>query len=232
MPFPKKGVDFFGMKKLFPLLLGVALACSACAPKPVTLTYDLSFTEGTTPSRQMVLTRAVESVVKRKLKTLDADSVLVRTTLSASGVGLLTLQALSDQKEMIQGLLNEKFTFEIKGEKKPLQKGETPSPQNWEATGLQGDMLMWASDEGMANGKSAVVLEFTDEGKKILATVFQRYQGKSIGIFVRDILVSKLTVDGKVDPDRIAITGVPSAQVAKIFVDDVNVGLHVSFLPR
>ncbi len=220
------------MKKLFLSLLSFALLCTACAPKPITLTYTLSFTDGTTPARQMSLTQATESVMKRKLKALDATGVSVRTSLSGSGVGTLTIQAQSDQKTMIEGLLNEKFSFEVKGEKEGLSGGATASPDHWEPTALQSSMLVWASDEAMANGKSAVLLQFNDEGKKILLDVFQKYKGKSIGIFVRDFLVSKLKVEGTANPDQVAITGVPSAQVAKIFVDDVNVGIHVRLTPR
>jgi hypothetical protein len=230
LPFFEKGVEFCGMKKIFPLLFVALMVCTACAPKPATFTYSLRFDLPET-SKQMALVQATESVVKRKLKAIDITNASVLTSFTGSGAGKLSIQANSDQKKMIDGLLSEKFTFEIKGEKKVPVSGQVPNPENWEQTGMTSDMLLWASASSSSNGTATIDLEFNSAGQKILLETFKKYEGRSIGIFVRDFLVSKLKVEGTAHPDRVVITGVPSAQVAKIFVDDVNVGIHTSITP-
>ena len=61
--------------------------------------------------------------------------------------------------------------------------------------------------------------------------LFAESEGKNIGIFIRNQLVSKLLVDTDELIDDIIITDIPTVQLANVFADDVNVGLHVTFTP-
>ena len=74
-------------------------------------------------------------------------------------------------------------------------------------------------------------LQFNERGQKLLQDAFTGNIGKSVGIFVRDLLVSKMTISAEVLSSHILISGIPSERVAQIFADDVNVGLHAIFTP-
>jgi preprotein translocase subunit SecD len=77
-----------------------------------------------------------------------------------------------------------------------------------------------------------VELQFTDEGKMLLSKAFADNAGKNIGIFVRGLLVSKMTISSTpLQSSHIIIGGIPSAKVAEIFSEDVNVGTHLTFTP-
>lgn len=72
----------------------------------------------------------------------------------------------------------------------------------------------------------------TEAGRQKMNAVFQSEVGKEIGIFVRDRLVSKLTVQSDALTDDLEIRNIPNALVAEAFTDDVNVGLHVVYTLR
>ena len=48
---------------------------------------------------------------------------------------------------------------------------------------------------------------------------------------MRDQLVSTLLVDTDEVKDKIVIQSIPNPELAEIFSDDVNVGIHVTFTP-
>jgi hypothetical protein len=83
------------------------------------------------------------------------------------------------------------------------------------------------SDQG---GKGKVVLRFTTQGGEKLKSLFLQSNGKTIGVFVRGVLMSLKKVDATDNKDSILIDGIPNADLARIFADDVNTGLHVQFV--
>jgi len=76
-----------------------------------------------------------------------------------------------------------------------------------------------------------VRLNFTKEGLQTLQTVLSKNAGKRLGIFVRNRLISTMDVGTDSSKDVFVISNIPSFTVATIFADDVNVGLHVTFVP-
>jgi preprotein translocase subunit SecD len=86
-----------------------------------------------------------------------------------------------------------------------------------------------AGDSQVMPGKGSVVIRFTKDGVQKLHDIFKQNQGKTIGIFVRGNLMSKKQIDPSDNQDTILVDGVPSTELAKVFADDVNVGLHVTF---
>jgi len=61
--------------------------------------------------------------------------------------------------------------------------------------------------------------------------VFKENKGKSLGLFIRGALVSKLLVETDELKDDIVIRDITSHEIAEAFADDLTVGLHVRFLP-
>ncbi len=98
-------------------------------------------------------------------------------------------------------------------------------------SGLTENDLEWLHPEEEANGKGRITIVFTEEGRSKMEQIFEDNNGKFIGIFVRDQLVSKLLVDTDQLRDDIIITEIPTADLARVFADDVNVGLYAVFTP-
>lgn len=98
-------------------------------------------------------------------------------------------------------------------------------------TGISHEQLKWLQASEEPGGKGRVSILFTDEGRELMGSLFEENQNKYIGIFVRGSLVSKLLVDTNELKDEIIITDIPTVQLANVFADDVNVGMHVQFTP-
>jgi preprotein translocase subunit SecD len=194
------------------LIIGFSLVfatLTACAGNS-TLTYSVK--ANTTDNNQRAeLFVASERVMERRLAAADVKNAQV--TVLPTGT--------------------EKFTFDIRIEGPKLAPTEdNPDGTNWIATGLNGSMLTWVSPvTNPSNNEIGVELQFLPEGRDLLSTTFKGNKGKSIGIFVRDLLVSKMSINAEEAGDHIIIGGIPSSKVAQIFSEDVNVGLHVTFTP-
>ena len=91
--------------------------------------------------------------------------------------------------------------------------------------------LEWVEAAEELDNKGRITLSFSPEGRELMRTVFRQNVGRNIGLFVREKLVAKLQVDTAELKDDIIITGIPSPELARVFADDVNVGLHVIFTP-
>jgi preprotein translocase subunit SecD len=96
-------------------------------------------------------------------------------------------------------------------------------------TGISHKQLKWLQASEEPGGKGRVSILFTQEGRDLMGEVFAENQDKFIGIFVRGNLISKLFVDTDELKDEIIITDIPTVQLANVFADDVNVGMHVTF---
>jgi len=221
------------MKLRRSVVIGFLFLLAACSGKPV-LSYSLSLR---TPNaaKAMVLIQATERVLTRRLAALEVKNARVSAIPTGSGTGLLSLR-LPDAKaaEDARRILAETFTFDIRIEQGQKSKGDPGNldQSNWQPTALTGSSIEWIQAIGLSSsGEIGVELQFNAKGRQILETIFRDNQGKDAGIFVRDLLVSKIKIQGKTVSDRVIIGGIPSAKVAEIFADDVNVGLHVFYTP-
>jgi len=206
----------------------VLLALAGCAPKQA-MTYN-AVIDAEDSAKVMTLIQASERVLIRRLAAAQVQKSIVTVVPTGGKNALVTLKLPNEEaREAAERILSDPFTFEIKidgGVK--TDTGET----DWQATGIDGTMLTWIQPiRDSKTGTLAVELQFTPEGRTALAASFKNNRGKDIGIFVRDLLVSKLRVESDAPAESILISGIPSEKVAEIFADDVNVGLHVVFTP-
>lgn len=220
------------MKRLL-TTLSLALFLAGCGGR--TVRYKLVI-DSPDPLRRSELAaasaRVIEGRVTARGKKLlqhetkqDGDNVTIIANVSdaeAASVlqeGLLTPFTMTIMKEVKKGMgdiVSEKY-----GEFK--ETGITTRHFDWISAGTAG--------AGEAQAKGAVVIQFTTEGQELLKQVFKESRGSVIGIFVRGQLMSKKTVDAKDTQGSIAIDGIPNPAMAGAFADDVNVGLHVTFVP-
>jgi preprotein translocase subunit SecD len=138
----------------------------------------------------------------------------------------------NEAKAVIEHILSEKFTFDLRIEKQAPTADTADTKANWEPTPITGEYLVWAQAIGnRQSGEVSVDLEFNDAGGQLIGDVFTKNKGKYIGIFVRDLLVSKLRISDPKTTNHLLIGGIPSAKIAEIFADDVNAGLFVTYTP-
>lgn len=214
------------------ITLAALLLLAACGTTKVA--YRISFNTDDA-ERQSSLTIASLRVIERRLsrmgdqlqeqdiKTRDRDVILslsirdkeAATTLTAELLKPFTLQIMEQSPE------NEADAVVVEGH------------GGFRAAGVTQEHLQWveARPYGPEEKQGMAILYFTPEGRTAMQKIFKRNRGKAIGIFVRGQLVSKLTVDTDKVEDDIVIQNIPSYEIARMFADDMNVGLHVTFAP-
>lgn len=218
--------------KLGRFITGVSLlALSACGigGTVVTMNETISLSD---PGKVMSIIQASERVLTRRLAGLGVKGATVSVIPSGSGSANVSMN-LPDTAavEAAAKILSDPFTFEIKIDGGTIKNADGTEQTDWKTTGLNGSMLTWVRPVTSSAGDVGVELQFNDAGHQKLAEIFSGNKGKGVGVFVRDLLVSKLTIDSDEPSENIIISGIPSAKVAEIFADDVNVGLYTTFTP-
>lgn len=209
-------------------LTALFVALAGCAG-PMTLTYSVT-SNIAGDGQSFAVFEASERVMTRRLAGADVRNAVVTVLPSGSGSAVMTLKVPDTEgAATADRILSEPFTFDIRleGPKLPeMLEDET----NWLPTGVDGSMLLWVIPIANPDTQEiGVELQFNEQGRALLATAFQGNQGKSVGIFVRDLLVSRMMITTDEVAANIIISGIPSERVAQIFADDVNVGLHAIF---
>jgi|CXWL01.1.fsa_nt_gi hypothetical protein len=218
------------MKRLT-LPLVVLMLLTACSSQK-TAKFQLQFDVDDANVRQN-LTLASIRVIERRLELMGATMIDKQIETKNDQV---TLGITLEEKEAVSALTEELITPFHMRVMKQTGSGETADLSvqgqgNFSQTGVTEQDLQWVETHRDADGKGEVALLFTDEGKSKMLALFKKMVGKNIGIFVRDRLVSKLHVATDKFPDNIVISGIPSFDLAEVFADDMNVGLHVIFTP-
>lgn len=219
------------MKKA--LLLSIScLLLSACTAG-TELTYLLQF-DTEDAARQTMLTAAAVNVVKRRTVRLEEDLPEVGISEKEEGTAL-TVEVASESADVLHEELIAPFVvdFMVQAEEGETFDATVEGHGNFRKTELAGehiDVVAPRQDETDAT-KGRLVLAFTQTGSQVMQTVFTENKGKYIGLFVRGQLAAKIMVEETVPQEAIIISGLPSVELAEVFADDVNVGLHVTFIP-
>lgn len=183
--------------------------------------------------RTAVLREAVERVMERKLiaRGIQHASVSAVPLNDSEATVRITLPS-SSAVQVVKEIVNAPFAFELRAEKVSAPDPTKVAHENWIPTNLTGSSVLWTQATGdRSNGAISLTFELNEEGKRRFAAIVKKQGGKAIGLFVRDTLVSKMIIEGRGIPTEIVISGVPSASIAEVVMDDVNVGLLTSFKP-
>jgi hypothetical protein len=205
------------------------LALVACGgTKTLTVPATVNVTD---PAKIIAVIQATERVLTRRIASAELGNAVVSVIPSLGANAIVTIKLPDDEAvEIAKKILSEEFTFEIKVLTSTEKGSDGIEESVWEPTGLDGGSLIWIQPiRHTDTGELGLELQFNDTGREILRSSFQKNEGKDIGIFVRDLLVSKMTIGSSDIGESIVINGIPSSKVAEIFADDVNVGLHVSY---
>ncbi|MEK7562905.1 MAG: hypothetical protein AAB544_00750 [Patescibacteria group bacterium] len=202
--------------------------CSGSVASNYRLQFD---TEET--SRLTLLSLAVTRVVERRLETMGESVKGLDISQKEEGPELTFTVETEAAAALLRDDLTASFDLKIMRETKA---GETPTIEieghgGFIETGVTEEHLEWVEAAEELDNKGRITLSFSPEGRELMRTVFRQNVGRNIGLFVREKLVAKLQVDTAELKDDIIITGIPSPELARVFADDVNVGLHVIFTP-
>lgn len=214
------------------LPLATALLLAACAASnAVTYTMDMDVTDA--EQRAQLGDQALR-VIERRLERMGEIPSKKDVAVNASGATVSVTVETQEAIDQLTEELQRPFEFKVMAQADEGQEPEltVDGHGGFVSTAVDGEDLQWVEgrkEPGRATGE--VKLVFTEQGRTEMADIFATRQGKIIGIFVRGQLVSKLLVDTNELKDDIVIREIPSPELAQIFAEDVNVGLHVTFTP-
>lgn len=210
------------------VLIGSLMALAACA-STANLTY-IAKSSTNDAGRSNLLFQATERVLMRRLAAINVTSPKVIVIPQDKTTASVSMTVPSGSANAVDRIASDPFTFEIKLDNGTVRNGSGAVQTDWKPTGVDGTMLDWVQPvKGPDTSDIGVELRFSPAGREKLNAAFSGNRGKNVGIFVRDLLVSKLKINSDKPSDHIIIGGIPSAKVAEIFADDVNVGLHITF---
>lgn len=213
------------------LPIAALLFLTACGTTNVR--YKISFNTSDT-EQQSALTLASLRVVERRLARMGDQ--LVEHDLKTRDQEVVIALKIRDKEasKTLTAELVKPFTLTVM-EQSPEDTADTvvEGHGGFRTTDVTQEHLQWveARAHGPEGKMGMVILYFSQDGRALMQKVFKKNKGKAIGIFVRGQLVSKLTVDADKVKDDIVIQNIPSYEIARVFADDMNVGLHVTFTP-
>ena len=215
------------MKKFLPLL---ALALCACGS--ISITYDIDVQIEDDTVRSKVLFSSLR-VIERRLASMGeeaSDLDLKRATDQMQIYVEVSNQAVLDA--LTENLTSPfDLSFQRQAGEEEVADIVVEGQGGFIRTGVNQNHVSWMEPSEEPGGTGRITIIFTDEGRAMMADIFNENVGSNLGLFVRDQLVSVLYVDTPDVLDDIIISEIPSAELAQVFADDVNVGLHVTFTP-
>jgi hypothetical protein len=218
------------MRRLFPIAFLLLLTSCGGTALHFTLTMNISEI-----AKRTELEEASKRVVERRLSRFELKTTDLSLAPNTDGTFALTFSlAEKETADQITKELLTPFSLEIMlftGKDKEKDMGDLyVEEQGWfTKTGINEKSLVWAQASTDEWGKGEVALEFSPEGHALLSKTFREHVGGQLGLFVRDKLMSKLLIETKELKEKIVIDGIPSPEIAAIFADDVNTGVHVTF---
>lgn len=217
------------MPRRLSMFIGLAaLLLTSCSGGNVT--YKISFNTERAEEQSALLLASLR-VIERRLSRMG-DQLLEQDIKAKDGEHFIILRIRErTAQETLTGELTSPFTLHVM-QQSPEATADivVEGHGGFAKTPVTEKHLQWI--EARANGKQGmIILDFTEEGRAEMQKVFRANRKKAIGLFVRGKLVSKLVVETDTVTDDIVIQNIPSLEIAKIFADDVNVGLHVTFVP-
>lgn len=214
------------------VISGLSLALLAGCGGPVTRDYRLTF-DTQDPGEVEAFTKATLRVMQRRLDRLGAELFGQHTVQDEEGATLELTISTSEGADALAEEMAAPFTIDIMAAAPEGASGDivVEGFGSFVTTGVAGDDIRLVTTSGSEDNAAVVQIHFTDTGLEEMRTLFQENIGRSIGLFVRGKLVSALTVIDANITNPFVIDGVPDLELANIFADDVNVGLHVTATP-
>lgn len=200
----------------------ITMACTG-----VVQTYRLSFPNAD-PKRLDALGAAAKRVTQRRLNALQQPNAHLELRSPTLTACVPQAEAAADLAEQLQ---NSPFSFALM-EQVAGSGGDIVTEQfgSFVKFGITEQQIEWVEPRASAEaGKGKAIIRFNRAGQQQLRQAYARLEGKMVGMFVRGVPMSLMTVKPGERPRSLTIDGITSAELAEIFADDVNVGTFVRF---
>jgi hypothetical protein len=222
-------VGSFPMRRACIPLLCTSILLSACVGGK-NVTFDLEF-DVDDKAQQANLLMASRRVIDRRLARMGEDIEKEDISTLDGAVSITMTLSSKEGVELLIDELSEPFTLDVMGEVTETDADLVVTGHGgYKRTGLDETFFIGAEAKPDSSpGKGQVLIYLSESGMDKMGEIFKEYNGQFIGLFVRGKLVSKLLVETDEVKDQILIRDIPSLELAEIFADDVNVGLHVTF---
>ncbi|PIR52562.1 hypothetical protein COU76_05920 [Candidatus Peregrinibacteria bacterium CG10_big_fil_rev_8_21_14_0_10_49_10] len=205
------------------------LLLTACGSSSVS--YDVQ-TNTDDAEVQSALLAASLRVVERRMASLGEPVLDLNMEQNGEGNTLYVEAQEQAALDILSDLLSAPFDLQVMKQATVEEADQVVEGHGgFKQVGINQDDIMWLSASEEPGGKGRVTITFSEEGRGKMGKLFKENKGKFIGIFVRSQLVSKLLVETDELKDDIVITDIPTVQLAHVFADDVNVGIHMTFRP-
>jgi hypothetical protein len=208
-----------------------ALALVACG-KGATVAFDMQV-NGVGPKKADELLVTAMRTTERRAKALEEkmaiENLLEDIDVRRHGGDARMIVRLStkDAEALFTERVTEDFTLEFM-ETAPVEEADIIVG---ETQGFRRINLHKEDIEKLTETSGGALIHFTDTGAQKKNALFAERMGEEIGIFIRGMPVYKLRVEDQDVQDETLLIKIPQPNVIPVFVDDVNVGLHVSFSP-
>lgn len=221
-------------RTLLPALF--VLLLTACTSDPTTLSYNVTF-DTKDNARRNDLSLATRHVIERRLERLGGF-LLDYDIAHDDETDTTQIDVRIDDPDAAKALDAEMlapFHFELRYLVSEPQEGDiaVEGTGHFRASGIGKPDVDWVIGETTEPplNRGRVLIGFTDEGSVKMEQLFTEQNGNTVGLFVRERLTAAVKIAAE-DFDRVmVIEGLPSGELAKVFADDMNVGIHMTFSP-
>jgi hypothetical protein len=207
-----------------------ALTLAACSSgEPVAVRYDINYRD--LPINKVdVILDSVQHVIQGRLASLNTTPADLKVVASGSGA-IATLSIPADAADELTRQLTSPYTLRFL---RQSGSGETVTQSvakygNFSDSGLTEEHVLWVEAGTDKDGLGTVSIALNDAGHTLLKTLSASDAGRQYGLFAKGRLISLFTMQASFGGD-ISLEKIPSPDLAAIFADDVNVGLHVNFV--
>jgi preprotein translocase subunit SecD len=183
--------------------------------------------------KRQTLIEQSKNVIERRMEAMGERS-REKVTKTDSGAVFVVYASTQESLEALTEQLTRPFELRIMSQAAAGARADITVAEHggFNETGITGGDLSWVEGRQQpGTNMGEVELVFTEEGRQKMSALFKQMKGRNIGLFVRDQLVSKLLVDTDELKDQIVIREIPQMELAQVFSEDVNVGIHVTFTP-
>lgn len=220
------------MKKLLlPTLF--ALVLSGCGSS-TSISMDVEFsTSGNDDRAELVL--ATKHVAERRLGRLESEILDFDVTYGEGATAVIKISGTDeDAMDQLLAEMTEPFIVEIRLQAEQHQEGdiEVEGLGSFRSVSINKEDMTWVKSRAMENSPlkhGEIMIQFTEDGTQKMDTLFRENVGKNIGLFIRNQLAANFAISQDSFGGAITIPNVPSAEIAQIFADDMNVGINMTF---
>lgn len=211
------------------LVAASAATLAACASSaPVALRYDITYKDLPSGAEE-VMPEAITNVIGGRLGSMGVMPTDLKVEPSGSGA-VATVTVPSGAADEVTTQLTAPYTLRFL---RQTGTGETVTVNvarygDFSESGLNETHVTWVEAGVDAEGLGQVTITFNEPGHQLLASLAETDAGRQYGLFAKGRLISLFTMQADFGGD-IVLNKIPSAEMAAVFADDVDVGLHTVF---